>query len=208
MTQKERQERSKREILRAAQEEFGASSYENVSMEGICTRHGISKGMMYHYYANKDQLFLRCVEEVFNGLGSFLREECAGLVEKSGRECLKQYLLARERYFQKYPKEKNIFENALFHPPKQLREQIQQLRRPLREYNSWLLQQVVSKLPLRPGITEAQARLYVEGIEYLFWELLRQYRPGMEFDLHQVSLAGEELLDMILFGVARQDAAK
>ena len=106
MTQKERQERSKREILRAAREEFGASSYENVSMEGICTRHGISKGMMYHYYANKDQLFLRCVEEVFNGLGSFLREECAGLVEKSGRECLKQYLLARERYFQKYPKEK------------------------------------------------------------------------------------------------------
>ena len=57
MTQKERQARSRREILQAAQEEFGSSGYDGVNMEGICTRHGISKGMMYHYYANKDDLF-------------------------------------------------------------------------------------------------------------------------------------------------------
>ena len=34
MTQKERQERSKREILRAAREEFGASSYEKSPWRG------------------------------------------------------------------------------------------------------------------------------------------------------------------------------
>lgn len=44
MKQQERQERSRREIFQAAMEEFGAHGYDKVSMENLCTRHGISKG--------------------------------------------------------------------------------------------------------------------------------------------------------------------
>ena len=61
MTQKERQDRSKEEICRAAMEEFGTLGYDKVTMERICGNHGISKGMMYHYYSNKDELFLLCL---------------------------------------------------------------------------------------------------------------------------------------------------
>ena len=39
MTPKERQENSKREIFRAAMEEFGTKEYETVTMEGICAGH-------------------------------------------------------------------------------------------------------------------------------------------------------------------------
>ena len=46
MTQKERQERSRKEIFQAAMEEFGTNDYDQVTMESICTRHKISKGMM------------------------------------------------------------------------------------------------------------------------------------------------------------------
>ena len=62
MKQEERKEKSKEEIYQAALEEFGTYGYDNVSIEQICNRHGISKGMMYHYYSSKDQLFLLCVE--------------------------------------------------------------------------------------------------------------------------------------------------
>ena len=44
MTQKERQDRSKEEICRAAMEEFGTLGYDKVTMERICGNHGISKG--------------------------------------------------------------------------------------------------------------------------------------------------------------------
>ena len=53
MTQKERQERSRKEIYQAALEEFGTYGYDKVNMERICGNHGISKGMTYHYYSNK-----------------------------------------------------------------------------------------------------------------------------------------------------------
>ena len=39
--------------LSAALEEFGTYGYDKVNMERICGNHGISKGMMYHYYSNK-----------------------------------------------------------------------------------------------------------------------------------------------------------
>ena len=48
MKQAQRQERSRREILQAAMEEFGTYNYSDVTIDNICSRHGISKGMMYH----------------------------------------------------------------------------------------------------------------------------------------------------------------
>ena len=69
MTQKERQERSRKEIYQAALEEFGTYGYDKVNMERICGNHGISKGMMYHYYSGKDDLFLLCAREIFQALG-------------------------------------------------------------------------------------------------------------------------------------------
>ena len=56
MKQAQRQERSRREILQAAMEEFGTHNYNDVTIDNICSRHGISKGMMYHYYSGKDDL--------------------------------------------------------------------------------------------------------------------------------------------------------
>ena len=46
MTQRERQEHAKKTIFQAALAEFGAQPYETVTMDRICSRHGISKGMM------------------------------------------------------------------------------------------------------------------------------------------------------------------
>ena len=67
MKQQERQKKSKEKILQAAITEFSASGYDKVTMENICTRHGISKGMMYHYYSGKDDLFLLCVQVLHPG---------------------------------------------------------------------------------------------------------------------------------------------
>ena len=45
-------------IFQAALAEFYTQPYDTVTMDRICSRHGISKGMMYHYFSSKDELFL------------------------------------------------------------------------------------------------------------------------------------------------------
>ena len=77
MKQEERRERRIREILNAAMEEFGANGYENVTMDSLCARHHLSKGVLYHYFSNRDELFLLCVESVFRDLRAYLEQKLA-----------------------------------------------------------------------------------------------------------------------------------
>lgn len=47
----------RRTILAAAAQEFGERGFENASYNRIIERAGISKGAMYYYFADKDDLF-------------------------------------------------------------------------------------------------------------------------------------------------------
>ena len=205
MTQKERQERSKEEIYRAALEEFGTCGYDSVNMERICGKHGISKGMMYHYYANKDELFLLCVQRTFADLKAYVERDAGELSGSSVLETIKNYFMIREYFFQLHPRQKVVFETALLRPPKHLEEQIQILHAPIREMNRQFLGRLVAKMPLRPGLDAKQAARYLESVEFLFKNALMYYKGEQAHpDLHTMLESVGELLNMILFGVLQQ----
>lgn len=205
MTQKERQDRSREEIYRAALEEFGTLGYDNVSMERICTQHSISKGMMYHYYSNKDALFLLCVKQTFADLKLHIEHNIDALVEQDILETIKNFFMIRECFFQLHPKQKVIFEDAMLHPPKHLTMQIQELRAPIREVNRQFIHQLVQKMPLRAEIDPQKAARYLESIEYFFQSVLQNYQGNHpKEDLHEMFAAAGEMLDMILFGILQQ----
>ncbi|HBA69550.1 MAG TPA: hypothetical protein DCZ40_09365 [Lachnospiraceae bacterium] len=209
MTQKERQERSKEEIYQAALTEFGTLGYEKVSMERICGQHGISKGMMYHYYSNKDELFLLCVKQTFAGLKAHVERDAGELVGQGILETIKNFFMIREYYFQLYPRQKLIFEDAMLHPPKHLIEQIQELREPIREVNREFIRQLVKKMPLRPEMDPRKAARYLESVEYYFQSIMRNYRDDdATEDMHTMFETAEEILDMILFGILHQSEAE
>ena len=201
MKQAERQERSRSEILRAAMEEFGTHAYEEVSVESICSVHGISKGMMYHYYSGKETLFLLCVGHVFESLCAFVRAHpmqspCTGL------DSVYALFSVREAYFRSRPKEKNVFEEAMFRTPRALEGEIDRLREPLRALNVERLQQAARGLRLRRSLTAEQVTRYLESVEHAFWTLIRQYNQGKRpQDLRQMEEISMQILDMALFGV-------
>lgn len=209
MTQKERQERSKREILKAAREEFGVHGYGAVTMDAICSRHGISKGMMYHYYANKDALFLLCVGDTFQALRDAVEQAMPQIAEERDLvSSVKAFFMIRESFFQDHPEDKNIFEDAMLRPPGRLSEQIRALHQPLRELNRQFLLRIVAQLSLRPGIDAAEAAQYLESMADLSRLLLQKYAAdGLIPDAHNLLKRTGELIDWILFGVARQDVA-
>ena len=103
MTQKERQARSRHAIFLAALEEFSKNDYDTVTMDSICQGHGISKGMMYHYYSCKDDLFLLLVKELFQALAAQLEHDMQQLDGDNPLETIQQFFMIRERYFQQHP---------------------------------------------------------------------------------------------------------
>ena len=105
MKQAQRQERSRREILQAAMEEFGTYNYSDVTIDNICSRHGISKGMMYHYYSGKDDLFLLCAREMFQALKEHHGRSALPLPRPDRPEAIRELFRAREATLRPAPGE-------------------------------------------------------------------------------------------------------
>ena len=206
MTQAERQSQSRRKILEAAMDEFGARDFDAVTMEAICAGHGISKGMMYHYYTGKDELFLACVGHVFQSLLKHVQHDAAALGKQAAFETIKNYFAIRECYFQRHPKEKNIFENALLRTPPHLFEKIEEIRGPIEALNRQFLHRTIGKIELRENLKKENVSIYLEAMESVFWKLVEQYRREQRIsDVHSLMEAAGELWDMVLLGVVRQN---
>lgn len=66
-------------ILRNAGEEFADNGYAQASLNAIIEKAGISKGSLYYYFENKEDLFAtvleRAVSEVVEHIGGFSVEE-------------------------------------------------------------------------------------------------------------------------------------
>lgn len=206
MKQQERQKKSKEKILQAAITEFSASEYDKVTMENICTRHGISKGMMYHYYSGKDDLFLLCVQNMYQMMRQYLEENMAELEKKDALHALKEFWMLRESFFGEHPPFKNIFENALLRTPPHLFEKIEEIRGPIEALNRQFLHRTIGKIELRENLKKENVSIYLEAMESVFWKLVEQYRREQRIsDVHSLMEAAGELWDMVLLGVVRQN---
>lgn len=206
MKQQERQKKSKEKILQAAITEFSASGYDKVTMENICTRHGISKGMMYHYYSGKDDLFLLCVQNMYQMMQQYLEENMVELEKKDALHALKEFWMLRESFFGEHPPFKNIFENALLRTPPHLFEKIEEIRGPIEALNRQFLHRTIGKIELRENLKKENVSIYLEAMESVFWKLVEQYRREQRIsDVHSLMEAAGELWDMVLLGVVRQN---
>ena len=73
---------SRERILDAALEEFGVWGYEGASTNRVCRQAEISKGLLFHYYKTKQQLFAEVMErcicdlETTDGLRGPFDETC------------------------------------------------------------------------------------------------------------------------------------
>ncbi len=205
MKQQERQKNSKEKILQASMEEFSQFGYEKVTMDSICAKHKISKGMMYHYYSGKDDLFLLCVQEMYTMMQAYIEERISELKKKEALEALKGFWTLRESFFEQHPEQKNIFENALLRTPEHLSEKIAEIRRPIESLNRRFLHETLGKIELRENLKKENASIYLEAMESVFWKLVDQYlSKKLVSDVHSMMETAGELWDMVLLGVVRQ----
>ena len=109
MKQKERTELTKKKIIEAGIQEFGTKGYAGFTLNGVCYNHGISKGLFYHNFKGKDELYLACVSKCFSDVTSFLKEQ-------NIKGDLRRYLELRFQYFLEHPSCARIFFEALLQP--------------------------------------------------------------------------------------------
>ena len=71
-------------ILQVALNEFANYSYEKSSINRICTEGNISKGVMYHHFKDKDELYLLCISYCYDTMLDYYKNRLKVINNKYG----------------------------------------------------------------------------------------------------------------------------
>lgn len=194
MKREEKNVLSRQRILEAAMEEFSQKGYEGASLNTVCTEKGISKGIIYHYFRDKDELYLLCVEKCFDALTECLREAVQSS-EGSLSEKLQQYFDARLCFFANHPQYLGIFADASFDPPIKLTAEIAARRSDFDELNISVLTRLLAGEKLREGLSVntivEDFRMYMDYFNIHFKEALRRENPEVILQSAEALREGE-----------------
>lgn len=155
MKREEKNQQTRRRIMDSALSEFSQRGYGASSVNTICAAQSISKGIIYHYFETKDDLYLACVEECFQRLTEHLRT-CLVTQQEAAEEQLGKYFSVRMDFFRAHPVYQPIFCEAIISPPIHLKSEIQAARRVFDALNVEILESILQPLALRTPFTMAE----------------------------------------------------
>lgn len=230
MKQAERAEQTRNKIVEAAMKEFGRNGYRGGTIGNIC-KTGINKGLVYHYFASKNELYLECVkiscEKLIGkldgvGVSGAAAPDQSGTEQEPGivpgtqpekkseprpepQDVVQQYMKARMAFYREYSDESRILFESLLDTPFSLRGQVREIMRPLEERNLLIYGQLLTELKLRRGVTREKAENYFILSQYMFNAYFSS--PVMQEKTldERISLHEQsipEILDCMLYGIA------
>lgn len=200
MRREEKNEQTRGKILENAFAEFARHGYEGGSVNTICQRGGLSKGIIYHYFASKDGLYLACVEKCFQDLTDYLTAQLEETRTQAPERLLSAYFDLRTDYFRRHGDTARLFCGAVMTPPDHLREEIAQRKRVLDGFNEAILREILRGERLRPDLKEEE----ILRTFHLFQDLLSAGARSMDGgagEPEQYEAACRSALNIFLYGI-------
>lgn len=202
MKREEKNALARQRILDGAMREFSEKGYEGASLNTVCAENDISKGIIYHHFKDKSQLYLLCVQECFQALTAYLQAARASF--RPGEEGLQDYFSARLRFFAEHPRYLGIFADAALRPPAELAGEIAACRRDFDALGISVLTGYLEGKPLRDGLTipaiVEEFRTYMDYFNYRFRAAFAQ-SSCPETILKQHEERCRKQIDVLLHGV-------
>lgn len=190
-------ELTKQKIINAAIREFSRSGYEKSSINEIC-KSGINKGLIYHNFKNKDELYLICVKISCDGFLDLMDQ-------KMEKVDMNRYFELREEYSCR--EESRIIFEALLNPPVHLEQEIRTVLKPFYEHREKVIKEVLSSFPLREGWTMEEACRYfaliIDGYNE-FFSRKRMNNPELTSIVEKHENDVPKLIDLLLYGVVKR----
>lgn len=175
MNREDKNSLSRQRILDAALHEFSAKGYRGAALNTVWAEHGISKGIIYHHFKDKNEIYLLCVEMCFKVLTAYLdnaTKTLSGTIE----ERLQGYFDARLRFFTEHPLYLGIFLDATLSPAESLASAIAERRQDFDALNILVLTGLLSSKPLRNGLSVETVvedfRMYMDFFNLRFRDTL------------------------------------
>lgn len=205
MKKEEKTKLTREKIIRSAIAEFGTKNYDSASLNTICTENHISKGLIYHNFKNKDEIYLVCVKKSFDELTEYLKNSDTG--SSDILEEIRNLLKARQDFVQKNPYYGHIFFCSVLMPPRHLLKEIKEVRR---NYDAYLKERytcLLGNMELREGVEVERAVEYLMLFQDMYNGFFREKacesnELNKVIETHETGIS--ELFDLLLYGIAKK----
>lgn len=202
MTQKSRSTIIRFKILQIALNEFANHSYEKSSINRICTEGNISKGVMYHHFKDKDELYLLCIRYCYDTMLDYYKSRMSE--EKDWKEEIKKFLDIKYHFFNENPILHKIFYNTLFKMPEHLKDEIKRITKKLDDLNYEFSMNILNKIKIRHGLKPEEIIFLLDAVQNMLNE--KFYGKGSTPDeieklSKEYDKTTEKWIDIMLYGI-------
>ena len=201
MKRAEKNAETKHRIIKSALKEFSEKSYREASLNTICIEGEVSKGIIYHYYQDKEELYLACVKECFNSLKEYLDQKVK-ITDDSLEKNMNNYFKVRLHFFNENPIYFGIYCSAVLNPPDELEKKLNKAMKEFHEQTIKILSALLKKTKLRKGITNDEV---IETFsKYQDWVNTRAQK-NKKVSLREHELKTQRTLKILLYGVVESE---
>lgn len=192
---------SKDKIINAAIIEFSENDYFKASTNSICKNNNISKGLLFHYFKSKDEIFLECIKKAVDELVEYINLNYENK-SNSLKENINKYFDVRGEFFNLNPNYQSLFKSIMINPPKHLVNEINELNGKLKDLNKSILVQLLDSVQLRDGVSkESIIQLIFAFTDYL---LVNKH------DINEKKCNKEliDFIDILFYGAIKREEDK
>ena len=184
-------------IIEAALIEFSQKGYKAFGINELCKNHKISKGILYHNFSGKTEIYLACVRESFQKAVSIIRGESGDIPS------LVEYMERRHRFFKDFPHHSHVFFEAWLTAPAEIAEDVEKEKVIFEDLNRQVSEKLLAESTLKDHISQEQALDYLTFIQQLF----RSYYLAPSGSQGTSSLASQyendlqKVLHLMIYGI-------
>ena len=184
-------------IIEATLIEFSQKGYKAFGINELCKNHKISKGILYHNFSGKTEIYLACVRESFQKAVSIIRGESGDIPS------LVEYVERRHRFSKDFPHHSHVFFEAWMTAPAEIAEEVEKEKAVFEDLNRQVSEKLLAESTLKDHISQEQALDYLTFIQQLF----RSYYLAASGSEEAGSLASQyendlqKVLHLMIYGI-------
>ena len=161
-------ELTKERILEAATDEFARKGYGSARVDAIAAAAGVNKRMLYHYYGNKDALFLAVLEGAYQNIRS--HEQALDLQHLEPVVAMQELIRFTFWYFVEHPEFIRLLNNENLYGAAHIKrsKRVLSMHSPLLARLQEVLQKGEQQGVFRSGVSPLQLYITVAGLGYFY----------------------------------------
>ena len=193
--------RTKAAILSAATDIFAEKGFGGARVDDIAARAAINKRMLYHYFGDKEALYLAVLEAAYSGIR--MAEADLRLAERDPEEAMRQLTAFTWDYFLEHPEFLSLLNTENLMQGKYVRasKRIIALHSPMIALIRDTLDEGVKAGKFRPNVDPVELYISIAALGFFYlanrWTLSAIFRRDLAKPA-ELSRRGEHIVDVIM----------